>query len=704
MKHDRAIRVARSRLKKRLLAARAKLEVTPRFTIDFETACDVDVTDVGAFAYSRHPSCRILMMSYCMTGNPDDTKLWDSATGEPPPQEVFDAIQKGHFINAHNSFFEYCIWNNVGVPKLDWPKIPSVRRMLDTADKCKHMAIASSLNMATQVMKIKHTKDPKGKALILLFSMPIKKGKRKGEYNDHLSHPAEWRDFCYYCIQDTAATVDLDNTLPDLPVFEQLTAWMTDEINWRGIHIDRTAVRAMKELSDKVKEKYNAEASILSGGLFQKCTQRAKVKEWLEDQGYFLPNMQGSTIKLWMRKKELPDSVKRMLVLYKIAGSTATSKYKTMLTMIDPVTHRIHELLNYHKARTGRYGGRGIQIQNLPRPVLPKGVDFDELIAMVKRRDFDELEATARKLSTPDKLITAMDILSSLIRTVITPIFGDHFKSADYAAIEARFLLWIAGDDRALDIFRRGEDIYLDMASDIYGIPYKELNKDSKERPLGKETILGAGYGMWAVKFRKRVDEQAGIKISSKEAERVIKRYRKRFPLVPEFWKVTEQAAIRAVKQDIPVEVVTKFTKILFYTEMIGKVKFLICRLPSGHKLYYPHVKVAVSTRYEKDELKIVYEGFDSYTHKWGELDTYGGKWAENITQAGTRDLMILGMLLLDIMRYILIMSVHDEVVTEDEDGFGSLEELEALLCYLPPWAYGLPVESEGWIGQCYRK
>jgi len=703
MKHDRAIRIARNRLKKRLLDAKARLADTPRFTIDFETACDVDVTDVGAFAYSRHPSCRILMMSYCMTGNPEDTKLWVAGEGKPP-KEVFDAIRAGHFINAHNSFFEFCIWNNVGVKKLKWPRILSPRNMLDTADKCKHMAIASDLNTATQVMRVKHKKDPKGKALIQLFSMPVSRGKRKGKYNNKHTHPAEWKDFCYYCVQDTAATVDLDNTLPDLPVFEQLIAWMTDEINWRGIHVDRTAVRAMVELSDKVKEKYNAEASTLSGGAFQKCTQRAKVKEWLADQGYILPNMQGSTIKLWMRKKDLPEKVKRMLLLYKIAGSTSTSKYKTMLEMIDPVTHRIHELLNYHKARTGRYGGRGIQIQNLPRPVLPKGADVETLLTMVKRRDIAALEAYAEKLSKPDRLVTAMDILTSLIRAVITPLFGDHFKSADYAAIEARFLLWIAGDDRALGIFRRGEDIYLDMASDIYGVPYKDLTKESKERPLGKETILGAGYGMWAVKFRKRVDEQAGIKISSKEAERVIKRYRKRFPLVPEFWKQTEQAAIRALKQNMTVEVVTKFTKVVFYPKMIGKVKFLICVLPSGHKLYYPHARVAVSTRYDKDELKVEYEGFDSYTHKWTVLDTYGGKWAENITQAGSRDLMVLGMLFLDVMLYTLIMSVHDEVVTEDEDGFGTLEELEALLCYLPPWAHGLPVESEGWVGQRYRK
>lgn len=708
MKYNARQREALDILNTRIEDAKRRL-AAPRKIIDFETRCDIDLKLVGAYKYSQHKSCTVLMMSYNLTGKPGDTKLWQM--GDKPPQGLFAMLKAGAILGAFNSYFEFCIWKHVCVAKMGWPDI-ELEDIIDVADKCKALALPAGLAEAGEVLKLDLPKDTEGKALISLFCKP----KKDGTYNDRHSHPAEWQRFCNYAIRDTDAELEIDLMLPDLLPIEQLVAWLTNRINWRGVYVDQAAIRGADKLADAVKVQYNAEASKLSSGMFLKCTQRAKVKEWLKLQGIVMPNMQGKTITKWLRK-ELKPHVRRMLELYTVAGSSSVAKFSSMLNYVCD-DGRVHELLNYHKARTGRWGGKGIQIQNFPRPVLPKGTDYEEVLRMLKRGNVAELEAYARMLEAMDKkqrtakgkttwwTFNVMQVLTSSIRSVICAMYGNHFKSADYSAIEARFLVWEAGDERALQLFRDGVDVYLDMAAAIYGVPLHTLDKESDERPLGKETILGAGYGMGHEKFQTRCDEVANIQIDSAMAKKSINAYRTKYVSVagPKgLWKQLERASIEAVQHPGRV---TEYRGFKYRVTKYGKMPILECRFPSGRKTGYPYPRVVEIDKWGNGNmmLELRYQGYDSKTHKWVELSTYGGKLVENNTQGGSRDLMAFGMLLLDCVGYFLIMTVHDEAASEDEDGFGSLEDFELLLCTLPRWAWGLPVTSEGWQGPRYRK
>lgn len=708
MEYSKRQRFALDKLNVAIASVRKAL-AKPRITIDFETRCELDIKKVGAYKYSQHPSCEILMMGYSLTGEEKDTRLW--VMGMKSPKALFALLANGYKLNAFNKYFERCIWKNVAVKKLGWPDI-EYEDLFDTGDKCQALALPASLDKATEVTKVDHTKNSDGKALIKVFCCPKTKN-GKLYFVQPEDEPEKWQRFGQYCIDDVKATIALDKILPDLSPMEQMISWLTDKMNWRGIYLDMTAVRAAAKLADKVKSHYNKEASKLSGGMFEKCTQRAKVKEWLKTQDFTLPNMQGDTIAVAMRRDDLAPKVRRMLELYVICGSTAASKFTAMENYVCD-DGRVHELLNYHKARTGRWGGKGIQIQNLPRPVLPKFVDYVDVIALIKRGDVDELEAYAISISALDEKkakakgkskwwkANPMQVLTSCLRAVICSMMDKHYKCADYSAIEARVLLWLAGDTKALDIFRRGEDIYLDMASTIYGVPVSTLNKESDERPLGKEAILGCGFGMGDDKFRKRCDEKAGIKIDKKLAKHVITTYRKKYKKVKELWYKAEEAAIEAVQNPGRV---TRYKGIKYVMKRMGKMTILLCKFPSGHTTGYPYPKVKMAlTDWGSEKLELTYEGHDSYTHKWTQLKTYGGKLVENFTQGVARDLMAFGMLLLDLVDYFLVMTVHDEAVSEDDEDFGSLKDFEHLLCTLPRWAEGLPVTSEGWVDVRYRK
>lgn len=687
-----------------------------RAMIDFETSSNSVLKDEGAYKYSLDPSTKILMMSYNLTGNPKDTKLW-TMYDEEMPQELFDWLVSGMAMSAFNSFFEYCIWMNVAVKQMGWPKI-NLEDIYDVADRLKANALPSKLEDAAETLGVANLKDKEGTHLIDFFCKPKKRKNKPQFHHDPKDYWDDWLKFCDYCIRDTNAQLDIDYMIPDLAPLSQAAAFMTDRMNWRGVHVDMAAAKAANSMVAEVKEFYNAEASKISGGVFEKCTQRAKVKAWLAEQGFTYPNMQGKTITVALRNKKLPKNVRRMLELYQICGSTSVAKFKAMLDYVCP-DGRVHELLNWHKARTGRWGGRGIQIQNFPRPILPKWIDYELVIAVIKKASVPELEKFARWIADedakkvkaknakePDKerhktpwQFNPMVVLVSALRSCLCAELGTHYKCADYSSIEARVLLWLAGDKKALDIFARGEDIYLDMASDIYGVPMKSLTKESDERPLGKETILGCGYGMGHEKFRTRCDEVADIQISTDMAKFVIKTYRSKYKTVKDLWDELNKGAIKAVRN--PGTVVTvgyiKYTMRYFRRRDGSKYPMLMCRFPSGHVTAYPNPTIKTTQKWGRDSYELRYDGYDSYTHKWCSLHTYGGKLAENATQGVAYDLMVFGMLLLERCEYNLVMTVHDECISEDEPDFGSLEDFEHLLCTLPKWAKGLPVDSEGW-------
>lgn len=658
----------------------------PSVVLDFETRSEVDIRTCGAWKYAKHPSTEILMVGYNTSGVVGETDLWDITQSRRKLGLMLGLAASGREFIAHNAFFEYCIWNFVGVVKLGWKPMP-LEQLLCSSAIAKYCSLPPNLEGGAMAMELVSQKDKEGKRLINKFSKP-RRAKTGERFNSPQSQPDDWKKFCDYCVIDVDTTMELVNQLPELPKTERLISTMTDEINIKGIYIDKLAVEAALQLEQAIQEKYNVKASKIAKGYFEKVTQREKLMEWCAQENFPIPDVQALTIRRALAKPDIPKKVKKVLRIRQICGSTAAAKYRTIVARLAD-DGRIHELLSYHRARTGRFGGMGFQIQNLIRPTLPYGTDYDEIVELIKK---NSLKAIEKKYDNP------MEVIASAIRSMITAPKGKILVSSDYSAIEARVLLWLAKDYEGLDIFRRGDDIYLYMAADIYKVPLSSLNKKSSERPLGKETVLGCGFGMGSDKFKTNCKDKAGITLTVEEAENAVNSYRSKFDKVPKLWKGLEKAAMAAVKQKGVV-----FSYLDTQYKCIGK--FLVCRLPSGKKLFYLNPEIRVEkTSWGTEKDTITYMGQDSYTRKWCRLKTYGGKLCENAVQAEARNLMVYGMLKLREAGYEMTMSVHDEIVTEVDFDKADLVDFEQLMTSLPVWAVDCPVEAEGWVGMRYRK
>lgn len=658
----------------------------PSVVFDFETKSEADIRKTGAWKYAKHPSTEILMVGYNTSGIVGETELWDMTQSRKKLGLMLGLAKTGREFIAHNAFFEYCIWNFVGVVKMGWPPMP-LEQFLCSSAIAKYCSLPPNLEGGAMAMGLVSQKDKEGKRLINKFCKP-RRAKTGEQFNSPEKHPVDWKRFCSYCVDDVETTMELVNVLPDLPQYERRISTLTDKINCKGIFIDETAVEAALQLEIAIQDKYNAKANKIANGYFEKVTQREKLLEWCANEGFPIPDVQALTIRRALAKNNIPKNVKKVLEVRQICGSTAAAKYRTIVARLAD-DGRIHELLSYHRARTGRFGGMGFQIQNLIRPTLPYDTDYDEIVKLIKKNSLKKIE---KKYKNP------MEVIASAIRSMIMAPKGKILVSSDYSAIEARVLLWIAHDEEGLDIFRRGEDIYLYMASDIYKVPMKSLNKKSPERPLGKETVLGCGFGMGKDKFRVNCKDKAGIVLTEEEAENAVNSYRSKFFKVPKLWNALDIAAKVAIRQP---GLVGKYLDIRYKVEG----RFLVCKLPSGKKLFYldPEIKQE-RTSWGKMKDTITYMGQDAYTRKWTRLKTYGGKLCENAVQAEARNLMVYGMLQLEGAGYEMTMSVHDEIVTEVDENEADLVDFERLMTMLPDWAKGCPVDAEGYISKRYKK
>ncbi len=658
----------------------------PPVVFDFETRSDANIKQTGAWKYAKHPSTKIIIVSYNTSFTVGETCSWDITQSVRKLSLLKSLAKTGRTLIAHNAFFEYCIWNFVGVKQFGWCEVP-IEQFLCSSAMAKYCSLPPSLGEAAFALGLTSQKDAGGRKLITKFCKP-RRAKTGGKYNSPNDHKDDWRKFVDYGVTDTDTTLELVKRLPPLPEYERAVSTMTDRMNCKGVYIDMPAAKAALQLELDIQSKYNKIACKLSKGYFDKVTQRAKLMEWCNEQGFPIPDVQALTITRALAEKSIPKKVKKVLEIRRICGSTAAAKYRTIIARVAD-DDRIHELLSYHRARTGRFGGMGFQIQNLMRPTLPYGTDYDKVIKLIKKGSLKKIE---------EKYGNPMSVIASAIRSTITTKPGMTLVSSDYSAIEARVLLWVAQDEKGLDIFRRNEDIYLYMAADIYKVPLESLNKKSEERVLGKETVLGCGFGMGSVKFRINCKDKANVTLSVKESENAVAAYRSKFHKVPKLWKGLEQAASAAVRQP-------GYIGNYLGVNYISVGDFLVCKLPSGKKIFYLHPSIRQEeTSWGEMKDTITYMGQDPYTRKWVRLKTYGGKLCENVVQAEARNLMVYGMLQLQQAGYEMTMCVHDEIVAEVLENEADLQDFERLMTMKPKWASGCPVEAEGWVGKRYRK
>lgn len=641
--------------------------------IDFESRSSVDIWEVGAWAYSCHPSTEILCMAIAKDDEIPHVLRQDFFEfGNDCPPGLVREIQAGTLFKAFNAFFEQCIWRNQLVKKYGWPRIP-VKSWRCVMAKSLAYAYPQSLDNAAQALGSQHQKSKTGKAVMLKLCKP----NSRGEWNED---PEDFEKLYQYCSDDVAAEREIDKLLPDLIPQEQ-NYWFLDQlINQRGISIDTSAVNKALEFISSYTKNLNDIVYEQSGTQLDRVTRRQAVLDWCKEQGVDVPGYTKSDVKTVLEQEGLPQAVRTILETKLELGKTSVAKYQALANSVGE-DGRIRDTLIYHGATTGRWTGKLFQLQNLPRGNVK---DIEAAIKMLKEESLEDFE-----LFYPD----VMGTLSSCIRGMIISSSGCELYVGDFNAIEARVLFWLHGEKYGLKQYHEGTDIYVDMAKRIY-------NTDTvpkSQRELGKRAVLGCGYGMGHVKFAATCVAQ-GQAIPDELAKRAVDTYRDTYTSVVAGWYAQESAAINTIKskQD------TLCGRIRWHVDSRGT---LLCQLPSGRSLSYPRAFLEYTdTPWGERKLTLHYYAVDSKTKRWMIERTYGGKITENITQAIARDLLAAAMLRLEQKGYPVIFSVHDEIVCETFEGAKSEDEFEMLLCALPKWAEGCPVKAEVWAGKRYKK
>jgi len=677
-----------------------KLRSSKKITLDFETRSECDLGAYGAWAYSRDPTTDIICMAYKIPGQ--SKKLWNRTSGVVP-LDLFEAIEKGYLVEAHNMFFELCVWTNVGVKKYNWPELPLEQLSCSAAKAAMH-ALPRSLEGAGKALNLDIQKASIGKALINKLSKPQKPTKKDSRIwlneddtelvtfnKEEITVQQLFQMFYDYCLVDIGTEEELSESLDDLTEIER-KIWLLDQlINIRGLYVDIDLVEAALGLLEYYETKVNTDILELTDGFVDKPTKRNDIMFWCWLYGTELPDLTADTIEKLLKEDTIPEQVRKILRLRQIGGGTATKKFIKFKQMADPDDHRIRGSLLYHGATTGRWAGKGIQPQNLVKGTLKTVEDIEECISIIKQRNIKVFD----KQYGEDPI----GALASVVRSIISASPGYDMFVADYSAIEARIIVWLAKDETALDIFRDNGDIYMDMASTIFNVPVVDLDRD-KHRPIGKDAILGLGYGMGWTRFQRESFEKGGRKLSSDFCEGVIDKYRKKYSSIVKLWNATEKAAIYAVEhnrgKDHPC--------IVGYLKFYMHNGFLCVELPSGRCIHYHKPAVIKSEWYGKVKKKLTYYGPHPKTKQHTKRETYGGHLVENICQAVARDVMAYAALEAEAEGYITLTTIHDELVSEKEEGTGDIREYEKILCRLPAWAEGCPIDAEGWVGKRYRK
>lgn len=481
-----------------------KLNPECRATIDFETRSACNLKTQGSWQYARHKSTQAMCLAFLMPGAGQEVGLWHNAypdllIGESElPTELFAFILAGGLVEAHNVFFERVIWFHVMHKRHGWPMIPPAQLRCSAA-KCSAHALPRDLGTAVIAMGLSAEKDMEGRKLMLKMSKPrkMRKAEKEAWLQEHGSKTLpiiyhETEEDMYrlwaYCKQDVLAEHALSECVPELSPSELLVWQMDQDMNWRGAKFDVALAKAALKLADRYKAKLNGELEIITG--IEAGTKRAQIVEWLiEHENLELPDTTKDTLDWYVAKVEMSGRARRIIEIMKEVNRTSTRKYTAILNYADEEDHRIRDLLMYHGAGTGRWSGKGVQVQNFPKGEFDD-LDMDEACQWILDGELEWIEALYGDV---------MAFLSATLRGTIIPEDGRDFMVADYSAIEARVVLWLANAEGALDVFRRGEDIYCDMATGIYG--RKITKADKKERQFGKQAVLGLGYGMGFITF-----------------------------------------------------------------------------------------------------------------------------------------------------------------------------------------------------------
>ena len=651
-------------------------------SIDIETRSSVDISKAGLYKYAQSPDFGVLLFAYKM--DKEDVKIIDLACGEHISQKIIDALRDPCVIkHAYNAAFEWYCLNRAGIktPLEQW------RCTMMHGLYCGYTAGLGATGKAIGLPEDKR-KMAVGKALIRYFCVPCKPTKSNGGRTWNLPEHDEdkWELFKEYCAQDVVTEYEILQRLRQFPVpEEEEKLWQMDiKMNAYGVRVDKELINGALAIDDISTQKLSGEAIELTG--LDNPNSTSQVLDWLQTQGVELPNLQKATVEETLQT-ELPDAARRLLEIRQQMGKTSIKKYVAMDTA-KCTDDRVRGLTQFYGAnRTGRWAGRLVQLQNLPRNYL-KTLDIARKLA--KQKNYEGLRMLYGNVP---------DTLSQLIRTAFIPSEGNKFVVADFSAIEARVIAWLAGEQWVNEVFATHGKIYEATASQMFHVPVERIAKGNPEyslRQKGKVATLALGYQGGVNSLISMGALNMGL--SEEELPDIVQRWRSANRRICDLWYAVEQAALTVMQTAQPQAI----HGLIFALEgdMVYGQCFLTIRLPSGRKLYYPKPFLQEN---KFGKMAIHYYTVGQQTRKWEITSTYGGKMTENIVQAVARDCLAETLKRIDSMGLQVVFHVHDEVIIDAPVGT-TVDEICGLMAEAIPWAPGLILKGAGFENDYYMK
>ena len=658
-------------------------------SIDLETYSDVNLKKAGLYRYVQSPAFEILLFAYSFDGAP--TQVIDMAQGEKIPLEVIHALTDPQCLkHAYNAAFEwYCLSKYMGaqLPPSQWR---------DTMLHGLYAGYTAGLDATGRALGIPEDKQKltTGKALIRYFCVPCKPTKANGGRTRNYPHhdPEKWALFKTYNGQDVVAEMEIERRLSAFPVPDFVQKqWETDLlINARGVAVDMDFCEGALELGETIRAQLTDEAVQLSG--LQNPNSVKQLARWLSaETGDDITTLRKETIKELLGRDNA-DHVQRMLEIRQELGKTSTKKYDAIEAAVCD-DGRVRGLLQFYGAnRTGRWAGRLVQVQNLPR-TYTEPLEFAR--ELVKGRKLDALRTV---YGSPN------DTLSQLIRTAFVAAPGNVLIDADFSAIEARVISWLADEEWRLEVFRTHGKIYEASASQMFGVPLERIKKGNPEyslRQRGKVAELALGYQGGVPAMRQMDTGKLLADLPDEEIKDIVDKWRNTNPKIRNLWYSFNDAAIRVIQNGGSLRV--RCCTFARECDCIRGTTCMTISLPSGRKLYY--VEPAVGEN-RWGGPSITYMGVND-KNKWGRIETYGGKLVENVVQAIARDCLAQAIEHLEAAGLPVVFHIHDEVVIDTaafDTNDAMLDKVVKIMSTPIPWAEGLPLGADGWVGAFFKK
>ena len=634
-------------------------------SLDIETYSSVDLSKSGVYKYAESKDFEILLFAYSVDYG--EIKVIDLASGEKIPQDIKSAL-KNPLVKkwAFNANFErVCLskYLREDLSPVGW--------------RCSMVLSASlglplSLESVGSVLNLPYQKLKEGKSLIKYFCCPNKDNKRNLPTDDMI----KWQSFKEYNKRDVLVEMEIQKRLKkyNLPDSEWENYYLDQIINDRGIMIDKDFVRAALICDEKYKK--NVKSKLKNLTQIENPNSIVEMKNYLEKQNLSLLSLDKNHIKEVLNLPDLNEDVKEVLKLKQELSKSSVKKYSAMENVLGE-DNRVRGLIQFYGTKTGRYAGRLIQVQNLPKNYLS---DLEVARDLVKSGHGEDLDFLYDSVE---------DVLSQLIRTAFIPKEGYEFIVADFSAIEARVLSWLSKEKWRMEVFEKGGDIYCESASKMFKVKVEKNGENSHLRDKGKIAELALGYG-GSVGALKSMGATSFLK--EEELQSLVNAWRNANPHITYLWYEVDKIIKKVISGKVPMK--------LYNLEFIYENNMLFILLPSKRKLCYRNPKIATN-RFNKSS--IVYEGVNS-NKKWAEIESYGAKFVENIVQAIARDLLCEAIKNLHNKNFKIVLHVHDEVVIEVEKGKSFVEEICDLMTISPPWAKDLSLKAEGYKCEFYRK